>query len=228
MTNKTDDSLGALAGIDTSCPKPMAQWADIAGVVMVSFCVLWLAVAALSAMWLAYQVPLTGDDLVSASWLPSYTTATHFSGFMAWAMGATMLLMGLGVGLAKQSILPVISTVLMLVGISLNSEGLMVRIGIATDTVKIGCFVYETTECRVMLGLPAGKTQSRYGADGLDAGWYQAAREKAITANPSDIALQSVPGWAFLQAPFYVTDTESIKQKVAQQRAALAQFKANN
>lgn len=228
MTNQKDDSLDALAGIDTSCPKPIAQWADIAGVVMVSVCVLWLAVAAVSAMWLAYQVPLTGDDLVSASWLPSYTTATHFSGFMAWAMGATMLLMGLAIALAKQSLLPVISSVLILGGLSLNSEELMVRIGIATDTVKIGCFVYETTECRVMLGLPAGKTQSRYGSDGLNTDWYQAAREKAITANPSDIALQSVPGWAFLQAPFYVTDTEALRQKVAQQRSALAQLKAHH
>lgn len=228
MNSEKDDSLVASPDIGAACAKPMDTWTTIAGIVMASVCVIWLAATALSAMWLAYQVPLTGDDLVYASWLPSYTTATHFSGFMAWAMGATMLLMGLGMGLAKQSILPVISAVLMLGGLSLNSEELMVRIGIATDTVKIGCFVYETTECRVMLGLPAGKTQSRYGADGLNAGWYQAARDKAITANPSDIALQSVPGWAFLQAPFYVTDTEYIKQKVAQQRAALAQFKANH
>lgn len=226
MACDNDNNQAALAGGSTGEDSTCARICEFAGLAIFAAVGLWLLVASLCAMWLAYQVPITDTDLAQASWLPSYTTATHFSGFMAWAMGFTVLLMGLGIAFAKQSLLPCLASAALLCGVSLNSEQLMVRIGIATDTIKVGCFVYEAKECRVMQGLPAMEAPSRYGDDGLNADWYVTARQKAVTARPTDVALQSIPGWAFLQAPLYVTDAPRIKAKLEQQRADLAALKA--
>lgn len=226
MPCNNKESLEALPLVSTggaSTGACIAEFATTSALVVVG---LWLLVAGLSAIWLAYQVPITDTDLAQASWLPSYTTATHFSGIMAWAMGFTVLLMGLGISFAKQSLLPCLASAALLCGVSLNSEQLMVRIGIATDTIKVGCFVYEAKECRVMQGLPAMEAPSRYGEDGLNADWYVTARQKAVTARPTDVALQSIPGWAYLQAPLYVTDAPRIKAKLEQQRADLAALTA--
>lgn len=185
---------------------------------------LWLLAIALSATWLAYQVPVTAADLAQASWLPSYVTATHFSGALAWAVACSLLLVGLALGITKQTIAPGLSAVVLACGVLLNSEQLMVRIGIATDTVKVGCFVSETKECRRMLGLP-DNFPSRYLEDGKEAPWYVAEREKVVTARPVDIAQQSMPGWALLNAPRFVFDAPKINAKLKQQRAALAALK---
>jgi len=196
MPCNNKESLEALPLVSTggaSTGACIAEFATTSALVVVG---LWLLVAGLSAIWLAY------------------------------VMGFTVLLMGLGISFAKQSLLPCLASAALLCGVSLNSEQLMVRIGIATDTIKVGCFVYEAKECRVMQGLPAMEAPSRYGEDGLNADWYVTARQKAATARPTNVALQSIPGWAFLQAPLYVTDAPRIKAKLEQQRADLAALTA--
>lgn len=212
---------------DNPSPLTVSPVLTVAGGLLVGMALLWLIICVGGTLWLSAAVPLTADDLAQASWLGSYSTAMHFSGFFAKALGATMILMGCGIGLAKQTPLPALTGLLVASAIGLSTgEESMVRVGVAYDTIKIGCFVEESKECRAMLGLPADSARSRYApaADrytgNLNADWY------ADALGDRDVSVFDLfPGGYFLRTPFLLTQTAELNAKLEAQRAAVVRLK---
>lgn len=182
------------------------------------FAFLWLHACLASVLWLAHRMPLAPQDLAHASWLNSYTTATHFSGVLGTAMCAVLVLMGVSIAVAKRTPVPMLAALLVAAaGNMVTDEGHYVRIGILAGHIKIGCFVEEMRECHEMLGLDSKGLPSRYEASGLDARWYVDKRAR-IDWNP----MYSMPGSAFLAAPLYAHRADELERKLNAQRAELA------
>jgi len=195
-----------------------------------------MALAGLTVLgYLAWQVPLTAEDLRHASWLSSPTTALHFStGPMGYAFTGIAVLMGLAVSLSKQTPLPAVVGGCMALALQLGMrEASVVRIGVLEGTVRIGCYVPQTAECRAMLGLPPdpairsmypsrGEPASAFGA----APWYVQARKAVVSLEQEKrAAWSSIPGMAVLRAWRYGGSAPRLQALLAEQRAQVAQWK---
>jgi len=217
-----DPAAGAL----DDPPKP--PWYVLASLLLLPVvAVIWFMVCLFSTAWLAYHVPLTEQDLQWASWLISYSTATHFGhGYLAMAMAVAAVLMGLAMAVARRTPIPLIAGLLMAGSLYVVSiEGTVVRVGLLAGHIKIGCYVYEMRECHDMFGLDSTGLRSRYAARsghpgaGEDAAWYVKQRGD-ISAN----SLFVLPGAAFLVTPFYLTQTDAINAMLEAQRAEVQQY----
>lgn len=185
--------------------------------------------------YLAWQVPLTAEDLRHASWLSSHTTALHFStGPMGYAFAGIAVLMGLVVSISKQTPLPAVVGGCMALALQLGmGEASVVRIGVLEGTIRIGCYVPQTEECRAMLGLPQdpairsmypsrGEPASAFGA----APWYVQARKAVVSLEQEKrAAWSSIPGMAVLRAWRYGGSAPRLQALLAEQRAQVAQWK---
>lgn len=189
---------------------------------------LWLLTGVVAQVWLAWLVPLSAQDLAHASWLSSPTTALHFTtGFPAVVFCTALALMALVISAAKGSVAPLVPAALVIASVLVGSnEAAVARIGILEGTVRIGCYVPETSECRGMLGLPAqASAPSQYAHPGgplttSEAPWYLAQRKAVVSpALESRAAWMSVPGRALWVAPLYFAQAPRLRRLVTQQRA---------
>ncbi|HDS1768045.1 hypothetical protein NPS42_22460 [Pseudomonas putida] len=187
----------------------------------------WLAICVLASAWLTFQVPITNEDMRNASFL-SPRVGLYWHGSV---MGGLLALYGLGQLLS----LRVAGFFLVVLGMSFifaTSEVSALRQGILDGDMKIGCFSYESLECRKMLKLPEGDSQSIYRnpsqkREGGYAPWYepiQAHLHTKVTA----LLPNTIPGVAFLQSPviaaFHVGKLQNV---VEAQRSDVSKFRAS-
>lgn len=193
--------------------------------------VLWVLVGALSSIWLTTKVPLTALDMEHASWLFSYTTSSYVSTVLFGTVTIGFAFMGVMIGFAKSDWkMPVASCVLAALLWPAGSMESMARAGIDSGAVKIGCYVYAARECRQMLGLGA-TTQA-------PARW-ESTREPEISMREADWYLKAarplkvgffdvVPAGHLFQMPFLLFRVDELNQKIAAQRAEVAEFQRLN
>lgn len=184
----------------------------------------WICMGIASSAWLAWQVPLLESDLAHASWLSSPTVALHFSEEpMAYALATGLMLIGVAVGIAKNSLTPALVAGFLFTSVHLGAgKETVVRMGVLDDVIKVGCYVQELKECHKMLGAPSDGLNSRYGLNSQHSAWYASEREKAVTSKQESMAsLYSLPGMALIRAPLHFGHAQRLKEKLALQRKAV-------
>jgi hypothetical protein len=179
--------------------------------------------------WLAYKVPVSTQDLRDASWFFSYTPTDYFSSVVGTAFALGVLAVGLVLGLVRNSavygLLGVICA-LCLHGLSLPS--VQFRQSAGAGTAKIGCYVWDSRECKSMLGVRFDNAPSMYlpRAEADKSGeiytaWYLKAREGLVSST-----LQAAA--PFLSVPYYAFHPDVLNAKLNAQRAEVARFRASH
>lgn len=192
----------------------------IIGVFLLAF--LYLLACLASSIYLTVQVPISDTDAKSVSFLAPRLGLQYHGLFLGGMIG----LLGLGQLLSLRAS-GLILAVLGLCAIFATSETTALRLGILNGDMKVGCFSYESVECRKMLGLAEGDAKSIY-RNGKDSGeyadWYatvRASMESKVTgALPS-----TIPGVALLQAPIIATSRlEELKERLQAQKAEVEAY----
>ncbi|HBO5514519.1 TPA: hypothetical protein L4559_003411 [Pseudomonas aeruginosa] len=205
---------------------PMAKIAGWVALVFMAMSFVYLAICIVASSWLTFQVPITDEDMRNASFL-SWRIGMHWHGsafgLLTAFLGVMNLLSGRLFGLT-----------IMVIGMSAvfaTSEVSALRQGILDGDLKIGCYSYDSLECRKQLDVPVGDAQSIFRDTsemrrGGFAQWYEpiraAADAKVTAAFPN-----TMPGVAFMQSPILVMKyMDKLKSLVAEQREEVARFKA--
>lgn len=191
----------------------------------------WLAICILASAWLTFQVPITNEDMRDASFLSS-RIGFYWHGAV---MGGFIALFGALILLVTQRIAGAFLIILGISTIFATSEVSSLRQGILDGDMKIGCFTYESLECRQMLNLPEGEAKSIYRApsqkrEGGYAPWYEPIRTD-LNTKVTALLRNTIPGVAFLQSPviaaFHVGKLQSLVQAqrsdVSTSRASVSQ-----
>lgn len=179
--------------------------------------------------WLAYKVPVSAQDLHDASWLFSFAPVDYLRNVVGLGLSLTCLLVGGAIGVAKNSPVPALTGIAMAVVLyAAGSPTVQLREGVAGGTAKVGCFVWDSKECREMLGVPVNNARSMYlpRAEADRTGevyedWYLKARGKL----EPNLLLTTIP---LLKAPYYALHTDELNGRLAAQRAEVARFRAAN
>ncbi|MBW6122592.1 hypothetical protein KZ843_06755 [Pseudomonas aeruginosa] len=205
---------------------PLAKAAGLAVVIFMLVAFAYLAICVAASTWLTFQVPITNEDMRNASFL-SLRVGVYWHGSV---IGGLFALYGLG-GLLSLRLSGLIPIVLGLSAIFATSEVSALRQGVLDGDIKIGCYSYESLECRKQLEVPVGDAQSIFRdpsemRHGGYAQWYEpirAAAEASVTAEFPN----TMPGVALLQSPILVMKhMDKLKSLVAAQREEVARFKA--
>lgn len=188
----------------------------------------WLAICVLASAWLTFEVPISNEDMKDASFLSS-RIGIYWHGAM---MGGLIALFGLLKMVVTQRLG---GGFLMILGISTifaTSEVSALRQGILDGDMKIGCFTYESLECRKMLKLPEGDGQSIYRnpsqkKEGGYATWYEPIRAHLHT-KVTALLPNTIPGVAFLQSPVIAAfHVDKLQNVVEAQRSDVSKFRAS-
>lgn len=186
----------------------------------------WIAAGLGANMVLAAQAPVTSEHLHLASWLGQRGHAVHFTG---GPMG-TLLMVGLMIGalaMAARRSLGIVCLMTAAVGacgsISLSEEA-YVRLGLLEGTVKLGCYVEQSTECMRQLGIVKEGSPSRYMPEGTSyeawqwSDWYRAERAKVVSPEMERKALlTTLPGATVILAPLHAFEGARLEQMLTNQ-----------
>lgn len=185
----------------------------------------WILLCIMASAYLGWRVPISAQDIAWASWQGSYTTSTHPIGYMIVIGGSFMGL--LFVVLSRSPILALVLVIMSLMLGMGSSEKIMIPVGIAHGTIKIGCFTPNSRECNAMLGIadqgaPSFFAPSKQGQLGQDyADWYTAQwRQQPVSL------MASVPGGYFFMSPLYVFRAQKIEATLQRQRKAVVDLRA--
>ena len=192
--------------------------------------VLYALLCLASAMWMSETITVLDSDLAQSSWNRSFRTAEHVRGIFAVGLTITLALLGAVLGLLKQSWRPVLLAACLGTFVLYDMSSTF-HVGVASDAVRVGCFNYNSKECRELLNVDASTAPSMYASTAVKkkkgrrqlADWYLADTPPART-NP----LFMLPGGMLVTAPYYALHIDAINAKLALQRATVAQFKADH
>ncbi|WP_126223626.1 hypothetical protein [Burkholderia ambifaria] len=209
-------------------PKPCEPVESMRDRILLGVCLACSCVMMLSLLWLQHAVPVSEQDLKDASWLAGYSTLERFSGMSA-VFGVVIAFMGIAIGMMQHRMVTIAFSVVLGSTIFLAGRPSVQFIAaVDANTAKVGCFVWESKECRAMLGLhETGTLPSMYvpreEADrtgDVYAGWYN----KALADARSKVRALSVSGTAI--APLLVFHTDELNAKLNAQRAEVARQRA--
>lgn len=199
--------------------------------VAVVFAFAWVLAGLVSLGILTYSVPLLASDLKQASWLGSPSSALHLtSGYLGVAFLFVFSSLGVGIAVAKKNACPALVAVL--IGLCLfvgGSEESAVRIGVLDGTVRIGCYVPESLECKRMLGLPAENALSMFKNADNSSEWASWYAEKRAVLQSEKLSFRSLfyitPSGALLRAPLYLGSADELRELLEKQRQEVADLK---
>ena len=184
--------------------------------------------------WYVGQVPLSEQDIKQLSWWYESTSVYrhHFTS-MAGLVAISVLLVTFWCAAIERKAFrkPVIGlTIAIFAVLFASSERAVIRMGLLTGTIKIGCYVKTSLECQQMLGT-ATTGQSRFASEQdmteqttptRHATWYtDAASELPSAPSSENIRLTSIPGGALIQALAHIGKVKQLQEIVTDQRAAL-------
>ncbi|QUG93086.1 hypothetical protein GR140_30435 (plasmid) [Pseudomonas putida] len=205
---------------------PFAQAASFAAVFLLAVFFVYLVTCVLASTWLTFQVPISEADLQNASFL-SDRLDLQWHGFV---LGLMTTFFGVMLVLSRR-VIGVAAVVIGLSAIFATSEASALRQGIVAGDMKIGCYTYESVECRDQLDVAIGDAKSLFldpgkkGSGGY-AKWYAPIRAEAVAKSKALIP-NTIPGVAFLQSPMLVMHhVDELKALLAAQREEVTHFKA--
>lgn len=185
----------------------------------------FLVLGALSSigylMWFASRVPVSAEDIKESSWGAGMWNLTGFMSVQATVMGYTCLVTGVLIGVAKRSLPAVLTGVFVAATLHFGaSETAQFRFNAAMGTAKIGCYVWDSKECRGMLGVPAGIAPSMY----LPAA--EQARNGKVFTNWYENKLESLefPG-GFHSTVRNLFSPDALNAALTEQRNAVTRFR---
>jgi len=184
---------------------------------------LWILVGFASLARLTLAAPLLPTDYSHASWLGVWLGPVSF---MAKALGAAALSVGLVAGIEKRSVVAAAVGVLMSSALMVGlSDAAVIRVGVLEGVVRIGCYVPQTSQCLSMLELPYDGAPSRYTPTGADAARYTQART-LVVSEQLDLRARwfSIPGMALFRAPLYWRSGPELKAALETQRAQVSEL----
>lgn len=172
-------------------------------------------------LWFDARVPVSAEDIKDSSWLGGMWSLHSFVMTQGTAMALTCLVMGALIGFAKRSALTMLTGLLMATVLHLGtSETAQFRLGAAVGTARIGCYVWDSKECRSMLGIQAGGAPSMYlspeeqaHTGKLFTDWYENKLEAV-----------EFPG-GFGEAGHNLVSPDALNATLLEQRRAVARFR---
>ncbi|CAB5514616.1 hypothetical protein LMG26857_03675 [Achromobacter anxifer] len=184
----------------------------------------YLAVKALQNLTFGFE-PIAEQDRAWMSWLGSPTTTYWYEGH-SFMMGMMVFVLGLGIAVAHQSVAPAIAGVLLAAVLAITGNpDWTVRAGLLDGTIRIGCYVPETAECREMLGLARDSAQSRYASKDdqakgmIDAEWYTKRLTDVVPAEVHDkVVFYVLPGIAIARMLAHWGNADQLKAVIETQR----------
>lgn len=201
--------------------------AGVMAIAVLLLCHVYLVVCVIATLVLGAQSGLTDADMQHASFL-STRLGLEFHGAV---FGGLIFAYGL-LNLFSCNAIGLVLALFGFSGILACSERAALQQGVLDGDMRIGCYSYESLECRKMLKLPEQDAPSIYKnpserrASGY-ADWYIPVRAKAISE--ADVALpNTLPGVALLKSPVTLfLHLDELKAKIASQQSELASFEAS-
>lgn len=178
------------------------------------------------SMWIVSQGLVQEQDMKYSSWLVSPTIVQHFGGFMSIGLSATLLLMGLAISVVRSFIMPFIVSIIICSVLQLSfNDQVVYSGGIYTNTIKVGCYVWEVKDCKSMLGQTTNDSDfSRYSKDDTSIYTPEYLAALASVKNKPDataVGLLTMPGAYMLISPFTAMHFKEVKESLEAQRAEL-------
>lgn len=193
------------------------------------FAYLWAIAGMVSLSWLAYSVPLLDSDIAHATVLESKLTILTFVAVVL--SGAALFGTVIGTGHLSNKLktnVPLMLGAILCAGMfaSHNSTSSM-QIGLLDGTVRIGCFVPESLECREKLELSTEGARYGLGPNGvIDAEpWF--LEKQANSASPSAYShqiFQRFIGGVLIRAPLYLGSADELRELLEKQRQDVAEL----
>lgn len=191
------------------------------------FAYLWAIAGMVSLAWLAYSVPILDSDITHATLLEGKLTIWTFVAIV----GSGAVLFGTVIGACHLSNklktnVPVVLGVILCAGMFAgHNQTSTTQIGLLDGTVRIGCFVSESLECKEKLGLPTEGASSGLVAKGTLAAepWFLA--KQANSASPgasSRLIFHRFLGGILLRAPLYLGSADGLRELLEKQRQEVA------
>ncbi|WP_137188142.1 hypothetical protein [Pseudomonas asiatica] len=176
-------------------------------------------------------IPVSQYDLDNASWVGlSPLGFAHFINILS-VLAALYSLFSIAI---TQRLLVALVSGLVAACLTVSSlPGNSLRLGALNGDARIGCFSYQSLECREMLSAPTEGFPSIYSGDqnavgyGRYAPWFQ---EVLATVKPkinSNIS-SAIPGVAFLKAPWILAHAAEINATLDAQRDELKRIRSSS
>lgn len=211
----------------TSKPPQVESKAGMAIAGLLILVLLYLIVCVISAISLAVQVPVSDAEMLDVSFL-SQRLGLQYHGTL---FGGLLLAFALLQVVNRNIVLGGLCVFFACCAVLATSEVAAFRQGLLTGDARLGCYVYQSLECRKMLDVPVGSSKSIYSKTGkgwdegdIYASWYapERARFKAAVASPIPSTL---PGVALLMSPITLFQIHEVKARLEAQRKELASFR---
>ena len=199
----------------------------VAGLLMLVL--LYLIICVFSAISLAVQVPISDAEMLDVSFL-SQRLGLQYHGMLFGGLFLAFALLQL---VNRNIVLGGLCGFIACCVVLATSEVAAFRQGLLTGDARLGCYVYQSLECRKMLDVPVGSAKSIYSETAKDwdkgniyASWYapERARFKAAVASPVPSTL---PGVALLMSPVTLFQIDEVKVRLEAQRKELSNFRAS-
>lgn len=205
---------------------PLEKAAGFAILLILLIIFAYLVLCIIASTWLHFQLPISNEDMRNASFL-SLRMGIQWHGSV---FGGLFVLFGV-VNLLGLRPSGVILVVLGMSTIFATSETDALRQGILDRDMKIGCFSYESLECREQLNVSTGEARSIYRnksemREGGFAEWYKPIRSNAKLHVTTSLP-NTFPGVAFLKSPVLVlSHMDELSEMITVQRNEVSNFKA--
>jgi hypothetical protein len=201
-----------------------SQWTKFAEVAFFTVILAYIGLCVYSSIELDREVPVSHEDLRSASWL-AYTNTHYFGQCLPQVFAGFVIVMGILLAVLGRGLIPGLAMVP--IGICMlvySNDAALFRSAAIGGTAKIGCFSYDGRECREMLSLDTAGTLPMYqdptsenGYENLSP-WYADVRKNL--KGTGFLAPDS-----FFASPFVAMHAEELRALLDSQRAELAQAK---
>ena len=212
---------------EKAMPRSIQAWLTVLAEAAVYIAIYgYIGLCVYSSMELDRAVPVSLEDLRSASWL-TYTDMHYFSLFIPQMMGIAVVVVAILSAVLGRRLIPTLT--MLPIGICMivySNEAALFRSAAVAGVSKIGCFSYEGRECREMLSLDMAGTLPMYQDPSSENGyaklspWYAEARKKM-----PDPGFFPPIGNPFLESPFVAMHAEELNTLLDVQRSELARAK---
>ncbi|RMM39441.1 hypothetical protein QO021_28410 (plasmid) [Pseudomonas amygdali pv. lachrymans] len=190
---------------------------------------LYLLACIIASTALTVLAPIAPSEIEQISWLVTPPVFGPLRWFLVLGLAGITLkfLLNRSYGISAAALIACTCTVF---GLSPSASA---RFGILEGDARIGCYTYESLECRKMLGESFEGARSIYEAENENkqgysryASWYQGTR-RDLESRVKSVLPSSFPYAGFLSSPHTLLNVSELNVRIRSQRDVLATFRAN-